>query len=88
MAKKPETPKAADNSKFETFAERIDRLMDEKDQISEAIKEVYQEAKSAGLNPKAMRKAISVSRKSAEQLEKWKAEEEDADIYLNALGLI
>ena len=88
MAKKSDTPQSGDNSKFETFAERIGNLMGEKDQIAEAIREVYVEAKSAGLNPKAMRKAISISRKDADQLEKWKAEEEDVDLFLNAMGLI
>ena len=85
MAKKPETPKAGDNSKFDSFAERIGRLMDEKDQIAEAIKEVYAEAKSTGLNPKTMRKAISISRKD---IDEWKAEQDEIDIFLHALGLV
>ena len=83
MAKKPAG--VGDNSKFENFAERIGRLLDEKEQISEAIKEVYAEAKSAGLNVKAMRKAIGISRKD---IEKWKAEEADVEIYLHSLGLL
>jgi uncharacterized protein (UPF0335 family) len=74
-----------DNSKFEAFAERIGHLLDEKAQIAEAVGEVYAEAKSAGLNPKAMRKAIAISRKDQE---KWKAEEAEVEILLHALGLI
>ena len=83
MAKKPAG--VGDNSKFIDFADRINRLLDERDQLSEAVKEVYAEAKSAGLSPKAMRKAIAISRKDQE---KWRAEESEVEILLHALGLL
>ena len=83
MTKKPAG--VGDNSKFGDFAERINNLLDERDQLNEAVKEVYAEAKSAGLNPKAMRKAIAISRKDQE---KWRAEESEVEILLHALGLL
>ena len=78
------TPKAGDNS-FGHYAGRINHLLDEQDELKESVKEVYAEAKAAGLTPKTMRRAISTARKAAKDRTKWEKEEEEYDIFLHAL---
>lgn len=46
-----------------SIVDRINRLEDEKQELTEAIREVYAEAKSNGLNPKAIRQIIREQRK-------------------------
>jgi uncharacterized protein (UPF0335 family) len=53
---------------LKSFAARIARLEDEKALLSEDIKEVFTEAKSRGYNVKALRLAISLSKKDADLL--------------------
>lgn len=74
-----------DNAKSQlvSFAERIERLEEEKAALAADIKEVYGEAKGTGFDPATLRKAIRLrkqdpaSRKEAEAL---------LDLYMAALG--
>ena len=72
---------AADRLK--SFIERIERLEDEKKNLTADIREVYSEAKSAGFDTKTIRKVV-VLRK----LDTGEREEQEAllDTYLRALG--
>ena len=83
------TKKAAigDNSdgKFESFIRRVNSLLDERDKVGEDLKELRNEMKSDGINTKALMKAVTISRKDQE---KWRAEQEELDLYLGKLGLI
>ena len=64
--------------------ERIERLEEEKKEMSEHIKEVYAEAKANGFDTKILKAVIRLRRKSSEE-----REEEVAllDMYMSALGM-
>lgn len=66
------------------FIERIERLNEEKQTISDDIKEVFAEAKGSGFDVKAMRTIIKLRKK-----DRAEREEEQAmiDLYAEALGL-
>lgn len=71
------------DNRLKTLAERIERLMDERDGIQSDIRDIYAEAKSAGYVPKVLRKAITRKRMDPD-----KREEEDTilDLYEDALS--
>lgn len=77
------TKAAADpNARLKSFAERIDRLEEEKKAISGDVKDVYTEVKSAGYNAKALRKVLADRRrKSDDELAA------DMELYRAALGV-
>lgn len=70
------------NNKIQAYAERLDRLEDEKKAISGGVKDIYSEVKSAGFNPQALRKVLAERRKKAN-----KQLEDDMDAYKVALGM-
>lgn len=65
--------------------ERIERLEEEKAEISGQIKEVYAEAKANGFDTKTLRKVIAARKKSADERQE---EEALLDLYLSALGML
>ncbi|PIR33449.1 MAG: DUF2312 domain-containing protein [Alphaproteobacteria bacterium CG11_big_fil_rev_8_21_14_0_20_44_7] len=67
------------------YIERIERLEEEKKNISDDIKEVFGEAKANGFDVKIMRKVISLRKMDAAD-----REEQDTllDIYQQALGML
>lgn len=67
------------------FIERIERLEEEKQTISDDIKEVFAEAKGNGFDTKAMRTIIRLRKKDQAEREE---EEAMLDLYLSALGMI
>ena len=71
------------DNRLKSLAERIERLMDERDGIQADIREIYVEAKSAGYVPKVLRKAITRKRMDPD-----KRDEEDTilDLYEDALS--
>lgn len=74
----------AADERLRLLIERIERLEEEKKGVSDDIKDVYLEAKSAGFDVKAM-KAIVRLRK----LERQEREEQEAmiELYKASLGL-
>lgn len=66
------------------YIERIERLEEEKSGISDDIKDVYAEAKSAGFDSKIMKMIVRLRKMASE---KRREEEEMLDIYKSALGL-
>ena len=64
--------------------ERIERLEEDKKQISDDIKDVYAEAKGTGFDTKAIRKIVSLRKKEASEREE---EEAILDLYKAALGM-
>lgn len=67
------------------FIERIERLEEEKQTVSDDIKDVYGEAKSRGYDGKAMRTIVRLRKKDTnERLE----EESILETYMAALGMI
>jgi uncharacterized protein (UPF0335 family) len=71
------------DAKLKSLAERIERLMDDRDGIQSDIREIYAEAKSAGYIPKVLRKAITRKRMDPD-----KRDEEDTilELYEGALS--
>ena len=67
------------------FVEQIERLEEEKKALSADIRDKYLEAKGTGFDVKALRKIISLRKKS-----KSEREEEDGilEVYMHALGML
>ena len=78
-----ETIKKVDD-KLKSFIERLERLLEEKNNISFNIKEVFSEAKSMGYDATIMRKILALRKMDDdERLE----QETLLKTYKNALGL-
>lgn len=72
------------NGQLKSMLDRINRLEDEKKTLSEDIRDVYAEAKSGGLNPKALRVIVRRQRADAKKAAELQA---DVDAYTAALGI-
>lgn len=66
------------------YIERIERLEDEKAELSENVKEVFGEAKSTGFDPKIMRVVLRERKKDQEEIDE---EETMLHLYRQALGM-
>lgn len=73
-----------DNAQLLSIVERIERLLNEADSINEGVKEVYAEAKSAGYDPKYIKKCIALRKKDPDEIDE---EDEMMKMYRDALGL-
>tara|TARA_A100001011_G_C13801860_1_gene631340 strand:+ start:216 stop:482 length:267 start_codon:yes stop_codon:yes gene_type:complete len=72
------------DDKLKSFIERIERLLEEKNNINFDIKEVFSEAKSMGYDPTIMRKILAMRKMDIdERLE----QEALLNTYRNALGI-
>lgn len=73
----------AAQGRLKAFIERIERLEEDKANISGDLKEVFGEAKGEGFDVKILRKVIKLRR-----TDKAKRQEEEAliDLYLSAVG--
>jgi uncharacterized protein (UPF0335 family) len=70
---------------IKSIVERIERMEDEKDFISQDIKEIYAEARGNGFDVKALREIIRIRKRDAEE----RAEHEAiVEIYMQALGML
>lgn len=67
---------------LKSIVERIGRLIDERGEVNEQIKEVYSEAKGNGFDVKVLRKAVALMRK-----DKAKVKEENSIMQLYAVAL-
>jgi uncharacterized protein (UPF0335 family) len=67
-----------------SLVERIERLEEEKRSLSNDIKDIYQEAKSAGFDPKVLRQLIKIRREEPAEVEE---QETLLDVYRRALGM-
>lgn len=66
------------------YIDRIERMDEDKRAISEDIREIYVEVKSAGYDTKIVRKIVSLRRKSREE----RIEEETLlDLYMQSIGM-
>ena len=73
---------------LKSLAKRIDALLDERDARNEDIREVYTEAKSAGHDVKALRRAISEKRKREKDPQKFDDEAETVERVKAELGFL
>ena len=72
------------DDKLKSFIERIERLLEEKNNVNFDIKEVFSEAKSMGYDPTIMRKILALRKMDIdERLE----QEALLNTYRNALGI-
>jgi uncharacterized protein (UPF0335 family) len=67
------------------FIERVERLEEEKKNITEDIKEVFAEAKANGFDVKTMRQVIRLRKMEDNELEE---QEYLLDTYKRALGML
>jgi uncharacterized protein (UPF0335 family) len=73
---------AADQLK--AFVERIERIEEEKSELSVNIKDIYAEAKGNGFDKQAIRKIINLRKKDFATRQE---EEAILDLYRSALGI-
>jgi len=66
------------------FIERVERLEEEKKGISDDIRDVYNEAKSQGYDPKIMRQIVRLRKMPVHDRKEMEA---ILDVYKSALGL-
>lgn len=73
---------------LKSYVERLEKLAEEKAAISADMKGVFDEAKSAGFDPKAMRAILKERAEDFEDGEKRKVREALIDTYRAALGML
>lgn len=75
----------AAQGQLKSIIERLERLDQERDEISEQFKEVLAEGKGSGFDPKVLRRVLKIRKQDrAKRLE----EEAILDLYLSAIGEI
>jgi uncharacterized protein (UPF0335 family) len=70
--------------RLRSLVERIERLEQERKALSDDIKDIYGEAKSAGFDVKVLRQLIRIRKQEAAEVEE---QETMLDIYRRALGM-
>jgi len=70
--------------RLRSIVERIERLEEERKGLSENIKDIFAEAKSAGFDVKVVRQIISIRKKEPAEVEE---QETLLDLYRRALGM-
>ena len=73
------------NNQLKALIQRIERLEAEKAAIADDIKEVYDEAKATGFDPKILKKVIAIRRRSSAEVTE---EQELIATYMVAVGMI
>ena len=69
------------------IAERILKASQEKERAEEAIKMIYDEARSVGYEPKILRRAINILKMDESERKKYRAEEEVLGLYIRQMDL-
>lgn len=70
--------------RLRSIVERVERLEEERKALAADIKDIYSEAKSAGFEPKPLRRLIRERRREPAEVEE---EETLLDLYKRALGM-
>lgn len=73
-----------DNAQLKSIVERIEHLNEDAAAIAADIKEIYDEAKSAGYDPKYIRKMIALRKLDADEIDE---DDELTRMYRDALGI-
>ena len=66
------------------FIDRIERLEEERAELSQDVRDIYLEAKGNGFDPKIMRQIIALRKKDRREVEE---EESLLELYKQALGM-
>jgi len=72
------------DARLRLLIERIERLEEEKKGIGDDIKDVYNEAKATGYDPKIMRQIVRIRKMKPDDRREMEAV---LQTYMNALGL-
>lgn len=72
------------HNQLTSIVERVNALEDRKKEAADDIRDVLAEAKSNGLNPKAIRVIVRKKRQDAKKAAELQA---DVDAYMAALGM-
>lgn len=72
------------SERLKSFLERIERLEQQKSEVSEDIKDVYAEAKGTGFDVKIMRQIVNLRKM---ETEKRREAEELLELYKAAVGM-
>lgn len=75
---------AIDNAQLKSIVERIEKLNEDMASIAADVKEIYSEAKSAGYDPRWIKKMIQLRKMDADEL--YEADELEK-LYREAIGL-
>ena len=70
--------------RLRSLVDRIERLEEERKALGNDIKDIYQEAKSAGFDVKVLRQLIRMRKQEAAEIEE---QETLLDLYRRALGM-
>lgn len=73
-----------DNAQLLKFVERVEKLNEDAAAIASDLKEVYNEAKSAGFDPKYIKACVKLRAKDPDEIDE---EDELMKMYRNALGI-
>jgi uncharacterized protein (UPF0335 family) len=76
--------KVVARDQLRSIVERIERLEEERQALSDDIKEVYAEAKANGFDTKTLRTVIRIRKQDTAERQEAEAL---LDLYLNALGI-
>lgn len=68
-----------------SYVERVERLEEQKKEISDDIKDVYGEAKGTGFDTKAIKRIIAIRKMDKDELAEMDAV---LDTYMAALGML
>lgn len=79
------TLQASAQNQLRQFVEQIERLEEEKKQLASDVRDKYLEAKAVGFDVKALRKIVSLRKKSASEREE---EQGILEVYMHALGML
>ena len=80
---KPDTGGIAAD-RLRSIIERVERLEEERKALASDIKDIYAEAKSAGFDPKVIRRIVSIRKQEPADVEEH---ETLLDLYRRALGM-
>lgn len=73
-----------DNAQLKSIVERIEKLNEDAAAIAADIKQIFDEAKSAGYDPKYIRKMIALRKLDADEIDE---DDELTRMYRDALGI-
>lgn len=79
-----DAPAGFAKDQLKSFIERIERLEEEKKNISDDIKDVFAEAKANGFDVAALRTILKIRKEDADDR---KEHEAIVDLYMQALGM-
>lgn len=75
-----------DRTKLNSYRDRYSNILNEIDDLKEALKDIETEVESAEFSKKAFKKAIKIHRLEKEKQEKLAEEREESDRYLKVMG--